>query len=119
MKNAKSELEKQIQLARVHVLEMALVAFVEDVLGRVPSDEEILKKSFHVNFSDTPISTFARDGVRLTQFFVWDATHAVAYGFVNPQDPTALTIVRIQREQWPAAVVAFTAQWKARKEEES
>lgn len=112
------DLAKQIESARMHVLEMALVAFVEDVLGRVPSDEEILSKSFHAAFSDTPLSVYEKDGKRFVQFFVWNKEHAVAYGFLHPKDLIALSIVRVPREEWPGALAAYTAQRKQTREGE-
>lgn len=116
MKTPRPDLAQQVSAARMHVLEMALIAFVEDVLGRVPSDDEILAKSFHVQFSDTPLSTFVKDGQRFVQFFVWDKTHCVAYGFLSERDLVELSIVRVPREEWPGALCAYVEQWRSSSE---
>lgn len=105
------DFERQVHGARTEVLEQALLAFVEDVLGRVPSDDEIITKSFNVQFSDTPLSTYVKDGKRFTRYYVWGRQHCVAYGFLDTKRLIDLSIVRVPREEWPGALAAYVAQW--------
>ncbi len=107
----KPTLAEQILAAQAWVLERALIAYVEDLLGRVPSDDEIVQKGFHVNFSDTPLTVFEKDGQRFTRYFVWDKRHAVAYGFLDLKRPTTLSIVRLPDTKWPPALFAYAWQY--------
>lgn len=108
----RDEVVDQIHAARLHIVEQALVAFLEDVLDRVPTDDELETKGFHVQFAATPISTFTKEDRTFTQFYVWDRQHAVALGFLNSNDLLELSIVRVPREEWPGALCAYTEQWK-------
>lgn len=107
---------RQIQAARSSLLETALVAFTEDILGRVPNDDEISSNGLHVIFSVMPLTTYAKDGVVFNQFFVWAKKHAVAFGFSNVKDPIALNIVRVPDDAWPAALRAYITQYGTKKE---
>lgn len=95
------EVIKQIENARLSVVETALVAFVEDVLGRVPTDEEILAKGRHYEFSKSPLGIYEIEGTRFHQFYCWEGKHVVAMGFLTPGAPLELSIVRVTEDQWP------------------
>jgi hypothetical protein len=110
VKNSRPGLEKQITMARMHLVELALVEFVEEVDGKVPTDEEILREGFHVQFSDTPLSVYAKDGKRFVQYFVWRKSHVVALGFIDTNDLLALSIVRLAEEDWPTALRLYVEQ---------
>jgi hypothetical protein len=82
---------QQIENARLYIVEQALVAFLEDVDNRVPTDAEILEHGHHVQFADTPLSVHEQDGKRFTSFYLWRRKHAVALGFLNRKDPLEVT----------------------------
>jgi hypothetical protein len=102
--NRRDSLAREITNAQLHIVEQALVAFLEDFLGRVPSDGEILKLGWHVNFADTPLAVYVKDGYRFHQYYVWDSKEVVAIGFLNPKAPIELQIVRVPHGEWPVAL---------------
>ncbi len=102
----KKDIAKQLEIARMSVMEYALLAFVEDLLGRVPSDDEIIRLGRHVQLADTPIATFEAAGKRFQKFFVWDDREVVAVGFLDPKKLLELYIVRVKEDDWPFALKA-------------
>lgn len=90
--------------AREEILGQALIAFVEDVDGRVPSDPEIVHEGTHVQMADgSPIGNWTHQGHRFRCFFGWRKKHLVAYDF-PPAAPLELKICRVPAEEWPPAV---------------
>lgn len=100
----KQEIAKQIEIARMSVLENALVAFVEDIDNRVPTDTEILAEGRHISFPDNALGILEVDEKRFHQYFLWRRDHVVAIGFLNKEQPLELYIVRVAEDDWPFAL---------------
>lgn len=107
---SKQDIAKQLQNAQLHIVEKALIGFVEDIDGKVPTDAEILDHGFHVHFAATPLSVFEKDGKRFADYYVWRREHVVALGFIDPNHMLVLYIVRVPRDEWPVALKLFVAQ---------
>lgn len=112
----KPDVAQLVNQARLEIVERALVAYVEDIDGKVPTDGEILREGMHVQFAKTPLTTFTKDGVPFSQFYVWRRVHALAIEFRDPQDPIALSTCRIPEGEWPPALTALVAQHYERKD---
>jgi hypothetical protein len=104
-------LEKELKAARDHLVERTVVAFLEDVENRVPTDQEIADHHFWVHFSDTPLARFVRGGVTFTQYFVWRRRHVLALVFPDPQSPLKLRSCRIPEALWPTALRLYIDQY--------
>lgn len=111
------DLATQLLNARLAILERALIAFIEHVDDKVPTDEEILREGFHLTFSDTPLTVVVREPLRFTQYYVWRGKHVVGYGFLNEQRVTDLSVVRLPDDEWPAAVCAAVEKWSDKQKE--
>ena len=107
---SKQDIAKQLQNAQLHIVEKALIGFVEDIDGKVPTDAEILAHGFHVHFTATPLSVFEKDGKRFADYYVWRREHVVALGFIDPNHMLVLYIVRVPPDEWPVALKLFVAQ---------
>lgn len=97
----------QINHARLTIVETALIAFVESIDNRVPSDGEILAEGLHMQFAWSPLAVFEKDGWKFSQYYLWRRKHLVALGFLVEDNPLALKIVRVPDGEWPGAVRAF------------
>jgi len=106
------EFRKHVQNAQLAIVEKALVAFVEDVDGRVPSDEEIMQEGHHVQFEANDLSIFEKDGKRFVGYYVWRFEHVVALSFMD-RNPLVLTIVRVAKEDWPPTLRLWIDKKKA------
>lgn len=100
------EANKQIELAQMTLVERALVGMIEELDGRVPSDEEALRCGVHVWFVPTPLTVVESRGFRFSRYYVWRGKDAIALGFA-PQQPLELHFVRLAREEWPPALRHF------------
>lgn len=94
----------QVFNSQLALVEHALLSWLEEILGRVPSDEEIINLGHHYQFADTPLSVYEKEGFRFVRYFVWAGKECVALGFLKPLEPLALQIVRVKPEDWPAAL---------------
>lgn len=106
----KAAYEQNLAAAREHMVEQQLVAFTENVLGRVPTNDEIVAKSLWVYFSKTPLTIFKKGDVEFHGFFVWDRTEVLGVGFYTPGQPLVMHTCRLHRNEWPPALVAYIAQ---------
>lgn len=106
----KQDIAKQLQNAQLHIVEKALIGFVEDIDGKVPTDPEILAHGFHVHFAATPLTVYEKDGKRFADYYVWRREHVVALGFIDPNNLLTLYIVRVPREEWPTALGLYIKQ---------
>lgn len=100
----KKEPVEHYLVARVRLLEMTLIDFIESLDGKVPTDPEILAHGYHLNFAATPLSVYEKDGFAFATYYVWRNEHVLAYGFLDPQRPLDLQVTRLPREEWPAAL---------------
>lgn len=103
----KAAIKKQVEIARLSILEHALVAFVEDVDNRVPNDDEILAEGRHIGFPDNPLGIFEVDEKKFHQYFLWRREHVVAIGFLDENNLLDLHIVRVPEDQWPFALTCM------------
>jgi hypothetical protein len=113
----KPAIAKQLEQAQLHIVERALIAWIEDVDGKVPSDTEILEQGFWAHFAATSLSVLEKDGQRFNQYYVWRKKHVLACQFCDPQKPLVLYVVRVPEEQWPVALKLYIKQYKAKKED--
>lgn len=100
----KPTMADQVINAQLAIVEHALLGWLEDVLGRVPSDDEILKFGRHHQFSYTPLSVYEKDGFHFIKYYVWAGKEVVALGFLKPLAPLEMQIVRVKPADWPAAL---------------
>lgn len=98
--------QKHIDAARMELLIEALFGFVEEVLGRVPTDAELGGIGYHAQFSDSPLAVYECEGKRFTNFYVFDG-EALAHGFLNPAGQFDLSVVRVPKDKWPLALRLF------------
>lgn len=101
---SKEDIAVQLQNAQLTIVEQALVAFIESVLGRVPSEPEILRESFHMAFPPESLGIIEKEGKRFSQYWCWGKEHVVALGFLDSFNPLDLYTVRLNKEEWPIAV---------------
>ncbi len=99
---------KQLQSARMSLVEKALVQAVEEIDGKVPSEETILKEGLHVALQPGPLSTFRRDGKEWTTFYVWRRVNAIAIAF-DLAEPLVLHSLRLTPDEWPVALKLLCA----------
>jgi hypothetical protein len=114
---SRPKLRKEVMNARLTLLEFALIGFVEQVEGKVPIDEEILKHGFHIRFSNTPLTVFEKDGKQFVDYYVWKCQYVLAHGFLNPKDLLELSVVQLPESPWPPALCAAVQQREERKGE--
>lgn len=112
----KPDVAQLVNQARLEIVEKALIAFVEDVDGKVPTDEEILREGLHMQFAKTELTTFTHEGVPFSQYFCWRRSHLVALEFRNSNDPIELSICRVPEGEWPTAVRLYVEQHYAKKD---
>ncbi len=97
----------QINNARLAIVSDALMAFVESIDNRVPSDDEILAEGLHMQFAYSPLATFEKDKWRFAKYFCWRRKHLVALDFLVESSPLELQIVRVHDDEWPPVVRRF------------
>lgn len=107
----KPDIAKELHHAQRYLVEQELVRFLEELLGRVPSDEECEKKTIWARFSKTPLTVYKKDGVEFSHFFVWDRKEAVALGFHDSNDLLALNFARVPTDAWPTALRLYVDQY--------
>jgi hypothetical protein len=112
----KPAIAKQLEEAQLHIVERALIAWIEDVDGKVPSDNEILEHGYWVHFAATTLSVLEKDGQRFNQYYVWRKQHVLACQFCDPNKPLVLYVVRVPREEWPGALCAYIQHHNSKKE---
>lgn len=100
---------EQVNAARNHVLEHALLGFVEALIGRCPTNTEIEECGRHIQFSPTPLSVFEKNGHRWSQFYSWNQ-EILAIGFLDSNNLLSLDVCRLRREDWPPALAAWIHQ---------
>lgn len=115
-KNRKPDVAELVNTARLEIVANTLIGFVESLDGKVPSDEEVIREGLHIQFAKTPLTTFTKDNVNWSQYFIWRRKHALAIQFLNPADPIELSVCRVPNDAWPAALIAFVEQYYARKD---
>jgi|GEM_PF-3647782 len=103
----KQEIAKQVEIARLSILEHALVGFVEDLDGHCPTDAEILAEGRHISFPDNPLGIVEIDEKKFWTYFIWRREHVVAIGFPDDAKPLELYIVRVPEDQWPFALTCM------------
>lgn len=110
----KDDIAQQLQNAQLTIVEKALIGFVEESLGRVPSDKEILAKSFHMAFAPTDLSVYETEGRRFCQYWCYGGTDVIALGFLDTNDLLCLYTARVPKDNLPWAVKAHIEQWRAK-----
>lgn len=115
MRKPKHDIRKELEQAQLHIAERALIAWIEDVDGKVPSDPEILEQGFWAHFAATSLSVLEKDGQRFNQYYVWRKKHVLAIQFCDPQKPLVLYVVRVPEEQWPIALKLYIEQYNPKK----
>jgi hypothetical protein len=111
-KERRQRIDQQVNAARDHIVETALIAFIEELDGKVPNRDEFMQHGIIANFSKTPLTIYAKDGIEFHAYFVWRRQHAVALGFHDGQNPLDLSIVRVPNEAWPAALRCYVDQYR-------
>ena len=106
-----AQVAKEVQRAQEYLVEQSLMAFLEVYLGRVPSNDEIAANQIWVQFSNTPLTVYKKDGVEFVQFWVWARKEAIALGFYDMNDLTALSFVRVPADEWPTALKLYVQQY--------
>jgi hypothetical protein len=101
-----AEFAKQVDAARLHVVEMCALAFIEGLLGRVPTEAELEANAVHIPFSSTPLTVYEKSGIRFCNYFAY-GREVIALGFHNSNDILALQTCRVARDDWPPALVAW------------
>jgi hypothetical protein len=101
-------------MAQRELVSQALVGMVEEIEGRVPDDETILREGRHVQFADTELSVYEKDSIRFVRFYVWRGAHVAALAF-DTKDPLALRFALVPRESWPVALKLWAAQQREQK----
>lgn len=86
--------------AQLALVETALVGFVETVLGRSFTDEEIMRCGLHLDFTGSAVPTFQKDGNGFVKFYVWDCREVLALGFLDEENPLALSVCRLTEVDW-------------------
>jgi len=104
-----SEFARQVDAARLHVVEMAVLSFVEGLLGRVPTDAEAEANAAHITFAATPLSVYEKSGMRFSQYFAY-GREVMALGFLDTNDILALEACRVRRDDWPPVLCAWMEQ---------
>ena len=102
--------DDNIEAARRNMIESQVVGFVEQILGRVPTDEEVVRLAHWVNFSHTPLTVFRKGDTEFHNYFVWDRREVLAHRFGTGKDALKLWICRLHRDNWPPALTAYIAQ---------
>lgn len=107
---------KHLRGAQLALVETALITFIEQCLGRVPSDEECLANGCHINVEGNELCMFEKDGKKLGQYYVWADKHVLALGFANPENPLELSVCQVREENYPLPVRLHVAKVRCKKE---
>lgn len=113
---SKGDIAQKLQAAQLCIVEKALIGFVEQIDGKVPTDEVILAEGAHCAFAPTEIGVYEKDGRRFSQFYVWRGEHVLALGFLEPRDLLTLFVAEVPRDEWPVALRLWVKQQGEKKE---
>lgn len=110
-KRLRADIQQRVNAARLSILEHALVGYVEEIDGHVPTDDEILGEGMHVEMAGV-LGIYEHEGHTFHQFYCWRKRHLLAIGFLDEANPLTLYIARVPDDEWPFAVKNFVEQSK-------
>lgn len=100
----------QLHAAQLVLVERTLVGWLEQLLGRVPSDDEVLSAGYHVAFAPTELATYRHQGVSFCRYYVFRHEHAMALGL----NAGGLHYAEIPITDWPIALKFYVENRKKR-----
>lgn len=103
-------LAEQIKVARLAMVEHALVGFIEEIDGRIPDEETILREGIHLAMADSPLAIYEKAGQKFRRYYCWRRKHLIALGFLDGEQPLTLFTARVPDDKWPGAVTAYVGQ---------
>lgn len=110
MRKQNDDIVEKLKLAQLHMVEKALIGFIEEREGKVMPDKDILAHGRWANFAPTPLSVFEKDTWKFSQYYIWRNKFVIALGFPDPEDLLCLKFVELRKEEWPTALRLFIAQ---------
>lgn len=110
-KRQKRDIAKELEHAQRCLLDNFLVGLVEEIEGKVPKDDDLVRHAIYAQFERNPLTTVEKGGACFHSFFVWKKDYCAALAFRDPNNPLALTSVRLLRPEWPPALCAYVDNW--------